>query len=288
MSDLFTEIGFALAKINLCLHVIGQRRDGYHLLDSLVAFAGIGDRLSATYAGSGHSLVIDGPFAAGLPTDGRNLILRAAEMVAPGAALAFHLEKHLPPASGIGGGSSDAAATIRLLHGSIYRSALPDAATLADLGADVPVCLTAPAPMRMRGIGERLDPVAGLPAGGILLANPGVEVSTPAIFKRLVHKQNSGLPDVLPVWPDMAALALWLQDQRNDLEAPAIAEQPVIGAVIDALWGLPRCLFARMSGSGATCFALFSTEDGASSAAETLRESHPEWWIEAGRLAPSA
>lgn len=270
----------ALAKINLCLHVTEQRADGYHLLDSLVVFVGIGDRLHAEPAVD-WSLALDGPFGAEVPADLDNLVLRAARACAPDFPVAFTLEKHLPPASGIGGGSADAAAAVR----AVSRLSGAAAVDLAELGADVPVCL-ASRPARMRGIGERLDDLADLPGGAIVLVNPRVEVPTPAVFKALARRDNPGLPESLPKWSDFAALADWLHDQRNDLEAPALQIAPVIGMVLEALRALPNALIARMSGSGATCFALFSELDAAEAAAARLRRDHPGWWVAAGPVYP--
>ncbi len=272
---------FAPAKINLCLHVTGQRQDGYHLLDSLVAFATIGDRLSLTPSDS-LTLSLSGPFGAALPLGADNLVLRAAAAVLPGVTGTFALEKHLPPASGIGGGSSDAAAAIRAVlraHPGVRPADL--AALAAGLGADVPVCLT-PRPARMRGIGDQLEPLANFPEGGIVLVNPGVEVPTPAVFRALLRKDHPPLPGTLPAWPDMAALAAWLHQQRNDLEAPARTVAPVISDVLEALGALPGALLARMSGSGATCFALFRDQAQAEAAAKRLHTPH--WWIAAGCL----
>lgn len=281
---------FAHAKINLCLHVTGQRADGYHLLDSLVVFAGVGDGLRASDAGE-TTLRIDGPFAADVPGGEDNLVLRAARLVSGDQGIALHLTKRLPPASGIGGGSADAAAAIRAvlrLHALNGRHApmTPDLAQrIGALGADLPVCL-ASHPTRMRGIGEVLDWLPPLPELHVVLANPRIEVPTPAVFKALPQKDNPALPDSLPHWGHAAALAEWLHTTRNDLEAPAIAQAPVISNVITALTALPEALFARMSGSGATCFALFSKEAQALDAADLLRDQHPEWWVSAGQVYP--
>lgn len=268
---------FAPAKVNLCLHVTGQRADGYHLLDSLVAFASIGDRLVARPA-SAASLTLAGPFGADLPGGPDNLVLRAAAGF--GAAAAFTLDKHLPPASGIGGGSADAAAALRALA-RLTGKAIPGGLALR-LGADVPVCLAA-RPARMRGVGEVLDPVT-LPQGWIVLANPRVEVPTPAVFRALARKHNPALPDTMPHWPDMAALAAWLATQRNDLEAPALAIAPVIAQVLAALRAQEGTRIARMSGSGATCFGLFAEEAPARAAETAIAAAHPGWWVAAGKL----
>lgn len=281
---------FGHAKINLALHVTGQRADGYHLLDSLVVFAGIGDGLRAARAETTR-LTVDGPFGAEVPQGEDNLVLRAARLAAGDMGVALHLTKRLPPASGIGGGSADAAAAIRAvlrlkaMAGELAPMTPEDGAKIAALGADVPVCLAAH-PARMRGIGEQLDWLPPLPEVHVVLANPRVAVPTPAVFTALVQKTNPPLPETLPQWRGAAELADWLATQRNDLEAPARQLAPVIGAVIGALGALPNALIARMSGSGATGFALFAKEDHALDAAEALRAAHPGWWVSAGLIYP--
>lgn len=277
--------GFAPAKINLTLHVTGQRADGYHLLDSLVTFAPVGDRLSVAPADE-LSLGVTGPEAAGVPEDGSNLVLRAARLLAEkqdirrGARIT--LEKCLPAASGIGGGSSDAAAALRLLARLWGLDPLPPPQSFAPLGADVPMCL-APVPQRVGGIGEELHPVT-LPPLPALLVNPRIEVATPAVFRALASKTNPPMPDSLPAFAGAGECIDWLAAQRNDLQAPAIALAPVIAELLVRLGALPGCRLARMSGSGATCFALFETPVAAEAAAERLRATHPGWWIAAGTL----
>lgn len=267
---------FAPAKINLALHVTGQRADGYHLLDSLVAFADIGDRVTASVA-SDLSLEVSGPKSAGVPTDDSNLVLKAAQLIgATGAHL--HLEKHLPAAAGIGGGSSDAAAALRALS---RLKGLPLPPNTERLGADIPVCLT-PQCQRMEGVGERITALPPLPDIAILLVNPGVHQPTPTIFKALTQKTNPPLP-AIPTFPTAASLIAWLKHTRNDLEPPAIKGAPVIADVLESLSSAP---FARMSGSGATCFALYETRAEAEAMAETLRAARPGWWIAATRLLP--
>lgn len=270
---------FAPAKINLCLHVTGRRADGYHLLDSLVVFAGVGDRVSGTLEGPPSqgvtSLEVTGPMAAGLSGEGDNLVLRAAR--AMGVSARIVLEKHLPVSSGIGGGSADAAATMRLLA-RLSGRALPDAAAVLALGADVPVCL-AGRPARMTGIGEGLAPLPPLPEVWLVLANPGVAVSTPAIFRALARADNAPLPRDLPRLRGAAELAAFVMMQRNDLEPPALTLEPVIGRVKAALSAQPGCLMARMSGSGATCFGLFADPLAASAAARAIRTAEPGWWV---------
>lgn len=264
----------APAKINLCLHVTGQRDDGYHLLDSLVAFAGIGDTVSAR-PWQGLSLSITGPEGAGLSAGADNLVLRAARLM--GARdLALTLDKCLPLASGIGGGSSDAAACLRLLAQRM-NAPLPSRKLALGLGADVPVCLD-PRACRMRGIGEDITPLPPLPPLWLVLVNPRLEVSTPQVFRALSRRNNPPLPQTLPVWNDTAALCDWLAGQRNDLEGPAIAIAPVIGQVLDVLGATEGCSLARMSGSGATCFGLYASPETAERAALTIRAAFPNWW----------
>ncbi|MEQ8341877.1 MAG: 4-(cytidine 5'-diphospho)-2-C-methyl-D-erythritol kinase [Marinovum algicola] len=265
---------FAPAKINLTLHVTGQRADGYHLLDSLVVFAGVGDVLRVAPADE-MSLRVTGPMAAGVPEDARNLCWKAAE--AFGAPVRIELEKHLPAAAGIGGGSSDAAAVLRAME-TIYGR--PFSGDALRLGADVPVCLLAHA-ARMSGIGEQVLPLSQPPMDAVLV-NPGVAVSTPAVFKALRSRDNPPMTD----WPldgrSDSTLA-WLRTMRNDLEPPAIGVQPVIGRVLTALDEEGADL-ARMSGSGATCFGLFPDGSAATAAAAGLRAAHPDWWVVATTL----
>jgi 4-diphosphocytidyl-2-C-methyl-D-erythritol kinase len=270
-------VALAPAKINLTLHVTGQRDDGYHLLDSLVVFADLGDRLVLRRAAA-PSLSVTGPMAAGVPLGPDNLVLRAAARM--GVDLEIGLEKHLPSAAGIGGGSSDAAAVLRGAVALVPGLALPADAGLS-LGADVPVCLMARA-ARMRGIGEDVAQVDGLPEVHGVLVNPGVAVSTAVIFRSLARKDNAAMPDVLPVWRDAADLAAWLAGQRNDMQAAAVAAAPVVGKVIAAVAATPGCLLARMSGSGATCFGLYADAEAAARAAAAL--ARPGWWVRAVRL----
>jgi 4-diphosphocytidyl-2-C-methyl-D-erythritol kinase len=269
-----TESEFAPAKVNLTLHVTGRRGDGYHLLDSLVAFAGVGDRVTVA---PGQGLTLNGPQAAGLPAGPDNLCMRAAEVM--GGGVAVTLDKVLPVASGIGGGSADAAAVLRAMV-RLGRS-LPPADRVLALGADVPVCLAGRA-VRMTGVGEGLTPVT-LPPAWLVLANPGVAVSTADVFRALTRRDNAPMPAV-PKLRDAPELAAFLAMARNDLEAPATALAPVIASVRHALTAQPGCLIARMSGSGATCFGLFPDGLTAAAAARTLRAANPGWWAEAAPL----
>lgn len=267
----------APAKINLTLHVTGQRADGYHLLDSLVVFADIGDELVLTLDPA-PSLTLGGPMAAGVPQGPDNLVLRAAAVM--GVPVRVHLDKHLPSAAGIGGGSSDAAAALRGIAALAPDSALPTDGGLS-LGADVPVCLLARA-ARMRGIGEDVRAIEGLPPLHAVLVNPGVAVPTGQVFGALARKDNPPMPDVLPRFADAGALAGWLATQRNDMQPAALAAQPAIGEVLAALEGTRDCLLARMSGSGATCFALYPDAATARRASDAL--TRPGWWVQAVHL----
>lgn len=282
----------APAKLNLTLEVVGRRADGYHLLDSLIAFTEYGDTLTAREADE-LTLALDGPFGRILVGDpAENLVLRAARLlaaeagVAPRATLA--LTKRLPVASGIGGGSSDAAATLVALA-ALWRLA-PDAGDLARLalrlGADVPVCLAART-ARLEGIGERIAPAPPVPAAPIVLVNPGVGLPTPKVFqaRRGDFSKGAGAGGVLRSSPtDAVALADALRPYGNDLTRPAVELLPVIGQVLARLEAASDSLIARMSGSGATCFALFPTAAAATAAAAAIAAAEPGWWAVATRL----
>ena len=272
----------APAKVNLYLHVTGRRADGYHLLDSLAVFGPAADALALAPADD-LSLRLDGPFGGALAAEPDNLVLRAARALAAAAGVparaAITLTKRLPIASGIGGGSADAAAALRGLDRlwGLDLGLARLAAIAAPLGADIPVCVAARA-ARMGGIGELLSPAPMIPACGLLLVNPGVALATPAVFRA----RGGGFtpPAVLPPgWPDAAAMARDLAATRNDLEAPAIGLCPVVAEVLAALQALPACLLARMSGSGATCFGIFQDAAAARAAASLLPGA---WWREAG------
>jgi 4-diphosphocytidyl-2-C-methyl-D-erythritol kinase len=268
---------FAPAKVNLALHVTGQRADGYHLLDSLVVFARVGDEIRASLDET-LRLHIVGSEAAGLSAGEDNLVLRAARVISSDRGAAIMLAKNLPVASGIGGGSADAAATLKALA-RLWDMPLPSMEAAIALGADVPVCLNGPYPQRMRGIGERLDPFVDLPGHlAMVLVNPRVAVSTPEVFKALSRKDNPPLEEVSDGFDTVPDFIAWLKRQRNDLEVPAITKVPVIGEVIRALTD-DGCLLARMSGSGATCFGLYEGQDAARDAARRLRKLYPGWWI---------
>lgn len=273
--------GFAPAKVNLALHVTGLRPDGWHLLDSLVVFAGLGDQIGGTVARD-LSLTVGGAFSAGIPTGEDNLVMRAARLLAArrgvrlGAAL--RLTKSLPPAAGIGGGSSDAAAAIRHVAHLWKVAPLPpgDPEVLA-LGADVPVCLSAPAPQRMEGIGEILTPWPGLPSCALVLVNPRVELPTAQVFRAMTRRRNPPLSP--PPGPGFAALVDWLAMQRNDMEPAARALAPVIGRALARLSAAPGVALARMSGSGATCYGLCPDFATAKRAAMAIQIAEQGWWV---------
>lgn len=281
----------ARAKINLALHVTGRRADGYHLLDSLVTFAEAGDGLRFA-SSAADRLTLGGRFGALLDAEGDNLVVKARDLLrlalqelghaAP--PVHIHLDKDLPIAAGIGGGSADAAATLRGLQ-RFWNATLPDEALAVlalKLGADVPMCLSS-RPLIARGIGEALTPVA-LPAFSMLLINPLIGVSTPEIFRRLERRDNAPLP-LLPPSGDASVWLDYLKDQRNDLEPPARSLVLVIGQLITALEESGARL-ARMSGSGATCFGLYAAERDAIAASEQLAARFPEAYIKATRTLP--
>lgn len=268
---------FAPAKVNLYLHVTGKRADGYHLLDSLAVFPDVGDTLSVTPSGT-LTLDVAGPCGEGLTGEADNLVLRAARLLAPGRGAALRLGKFLPVASGIGGGSADAAAALNLL--SSFWDVSADLPALAlQLGADVPVCLTSH-PARMQGIGEILAPAPKIPEFGMLLVNPGVAVPTPAVFKAR-RGAFSPAPALPGRWADVDAMVADLRACTNDLQDAAIGIAPVIGEVLETLAGLPGSKMVRMSGSGATCFAIFNTPADAAEAVDEIPEA---WWAWGGGL----
>ncbi|NIJ18579.1 4-diphosphocytidyl-2-C-methyl-D-erythritol kinase [Sphingomonas naasensis] len=267
---MLTEI--ARAKLNLALHVRARRPDGYHELETLFAFVEQGDVLRLAPADTPRFRVT-GPFAAALAGEGDNLVTRAAARFAEsfgGGAHAIELEKHLPVASGIGGGSADAAAALRALA-RLHIVPLDDPGlfAIADaLGSDVPACLLGKTAIG-KGRGEQLQPVTGMPGTPVLLVNPGVAVSTAEVFRRWDGVDRG------PLGGDPLA-------GRNDLEAPALAIAPVIGEVLAALAAQPGVTLARMSGSGATCFALFETVEACAAAAVAV--ARPGWWSAETRL----
>jgi len=270
----------ASAKINLFLHVGDKRADGFHPLQSLAVFTQLGDVLTLEPA-SELSLTVEGPFAKGLDGEGDNLVLRAAKALQENtlAGARLTLTKNLPVASGIGGGSADAAAALRGLR-QLWNLKSDDASLrdiAAALGSDIPVCLES-APAFMEGRGEILRATESMPRVPLLLVNPGVAVPTKDVFAGL--SQRSGIEMVLPRgrFRDTADLLRFLDTTRNDLEIPARALQPVIGEVLGRIAALPGALLARMSGSGATCFGIFADDDCCRRAAEVLKSAMPGWW----------
>lgn len=283
----------AAAKINLCLHVTGRREDGYHVLDSIVVFADAqaADRIEASPAPRDR-FAVTGPFAAELaridPAD--NLMLKARDWLRArggkraAAPISLHLEKRLPVASGLGGGSADAAAALRLMAAQWTIPIDTIAEDAVELGADVPMCLANTA-LRATGIGDLITAISGVPPLASVLVNPGIGVSTPAVFAALDKRDNPPIPD-LPAqgFADTATLTRWLASHtRNDLQAPARRIAPIIGDVLAELEA-HGALLARMSGSGPTCFGLFDTRRAAMVAAEAL--ARPGWWVCSTSLNP--
>lgn len=283
---------FAPAKINFFLHVGPPGADGYHPLCSLMAFADLGDRLTVQPADA-LALQVTGPFAHGAPATPDNLVLRAAHALLARASgplppMGLVLDKQLPVAAGLGGGSSDAGAALRLLRAALEMD-LDDAALqaiAAELGADGAACLWG-RPVLAEGRGERLSPAPALPVLDAVLVNPGVPVSTPAVYRRLDASGWFGdiAPPSMPeAFEDVAELAGWLAAQRNDLERPAVEVAPEVGTVLETLAGERESLLARVSGSGGTCFALCASDIEAEGLAERLEAMAPQWWVRRCRL----
>ncbi|MEO3416500.1 4-(cytidine 5'-diphospho)-2-C-methyl-D-erythritol kinase [Roseovarius sp. CAU 1744] len=268
---------FAPAKVNLTLHVTGQRTDGYHLLDSLVMFADVGDRITVKPSDT-PIMIIKGPMAESLPRDRSNVVAQVAD--AMGVSAQIQLEKNLPVAAGIGGGSSDAAATFRALS-EISGKPIPE--DLVAFGADVPVCMHGKA-ARMRGIGNDIHSVPDLPVLHAVLVNPKLPVMTAEVFKRLRDHNNAAMPDDLPNGASARELIAWLAEMRNDLQDAAIEAEPIIEHVFNTLAVTPGCLLTRMSGSGGTCFGLYGDAETAAAAAGRLHQDYPGWWVAATRL----
>jgi 4-diphosphocytidyl-2-C-methyl-D-erythritol kinase len=278
---------FAPAKVNLFLHVGAPAPDGYHPVCSLMAFADVGDTVRLVPDGEG--LAVEGPFAAGLAGEGNNLVLRARDALLARAGrtadFGIVLEKALPIAAGLGGGSSDAAAALRLIRDTL-RLAVDDEGLrqiAGSLGADGPACLDA-TPVVGTGRGDVLAPAPPFPSLPAVLVNPGVASPTGPVYRAYdaaVAPEGANAPD----WPEAlgtpAQVAVLLTRCRNDLEAPAIALAPEIGECLEALYAHPEPLLARMSGSGATCFALCADTDAAATLAERLKAEHPHWWVRA-------
>lgn len=283
---------FAAAKVNLFLHVGGPDADGYHPVCSLMAFADLGDTLE-THEAEALSLRLSGPFARELEGEGDNLVLRAARALTtaarrPAPPVGLSLHKRLPVASGLGGGSSDAGAALRLLR-EAFGLTISDRdleAVAASLGADGAACLWG-APAIAQGRGERLSPAPGLPPLDAVLVNPRVPVSTAEVYRRFDALGRFGdvaVPAMPEAFEDAAELAGWLGVQSNDLQAAAIEVAPEVGVALEALAGEPEALLARVSGSGGTCFALCASDIEAEGLAERLEALAPHWWIERCRL----
>ena len=280
----------APAKINLALHVTGRRPDGYHAIETLAVFADFGDVVTATLGAEGRmGLSVKGHFAPALadatqPAD--NLVVRAATELTritgarklPAARLT--LTKRIPVAAGLGGGSADAAATLRLLNRQWGLGHAPDklAKIGLRLGADVPMCL-ASRPLIATGVGERITPVHGVPAMPVVLAHPGGPVPAAGVFGRLAPAERTPLPATPARFRSLLDVIFWLRKARNDLEEPAAAVSKTAVAAAKALRSDPECLFARMSGSGAAAFGIFTTMDAAERAAARLQEAKPRWWV---------
>jgi 4-diphosphocytidyl-2-C-methyl-D-erythritol kinase len=275
---------FAPAKLNLYLHVVGRRPDGYHALDSLAVFLGVGDEVAARPADE-LALTVTGPFAAALPSGPENLVLRAARALAQAAGVparaALTLTKNLPVAAGLGGGSADAAAALAALE-RLWRTGMTDAALdrlALGLGADVPLCRRR-RPQQVAGIGEVLSDAPALPPFHVVLANPGTPLSTAAVFAALAPAFSQAAPLQRPP-ADARDLAALLAARRNDLEPPARRLVPALDDALAALAASADCLLARMSGSGATCFGIFATRPAAEAAAKAVANQYPAWWVAA-------
>lgn len=288
MAEVLTHI--APAKINLALHVVGKRSDGYHLIESLAVFAEDGDHLSAEPADA-DDITVAGRYAAQVPLGEANLIIRARDLLrdrfgeAATPPVALRLEKHLPVASGIGGGSSDAATTMRMLA-QLWKLETEDAelAQLGlQLGADVPMCLAA-RPLLARGIGEEIEPLKRFPALFVVLVNPGVPLATAHVFQALSRADNETMP-IISADGNADAVIDWLIGTRNDLEEPAMSLAPEIADALQALRDGGAAV-ARMSGSGATCFGIFRSKAEAERAAAAISAAAPAWFVSAMRVAP--
>lgn len=279
----------ARAKLNLYLHITGRRPDGYHELDTLFAFVDFGDRLTISAADK-FSLTQDGDLDAQLPAEDQNLVWQAAHALAVSFGIVptghIHLEKYIPVASGLGGGSADAAAALRGLC-QIWELPVDDSKVMQvaqQLGADVPACLGSTASLAT-GIGDLLEPLS-LPSCGVVLVNPMISLATPLVFQAW---RDSGA-GFSPAHPPQQALTSYdhllecLGSRHNDLESAAISQLPVIADILAALRGATGCALARMSGSGASCFGLFQTSELAIEAARNLSALQPKWWVKPATL----
>ncbi len=281
----------APAKINLALHVCGRRADGYHLLDSLVVFTGIGDRITVSESDT-LQLEITGLFGSALSREPNNLVLRAARLLQDVAGCSrgarIRLEKNLPVASGIGGGSADAAATLRAC-GALWNvdpAQISNARLAADLGADIPVCVHQK-PAFMSGIGENIDTAPRLPTCWLVLVNPGRPLATKDVFAALPNFSRPLARDSFNNLTAAADLADALKEHSNDLAGPAIALEPTIAATLATLENSPGCLLARLSGSGPTCFGLFADAQTAEKTAALIAAAQPDWWVAPTQILPA-
>ncbi len=265
----------ARAKVNLCLHITGRRDDGMHLLDSIVVFPNVGDVLEVKSADD-LTLKIDGPFGAGLDAGANNLVMQAARLLTNNGA-ALRLQKNLPLASGIGGGSADAAACIRLLS-RLRRTKFPPMSQLIQLGADVPVCMDQ-TPKRMSGIGQELVSIPPLPEFWVVLVNAGHGVETGAVFKAMEVHDNRSILNIPASFKTQQGLFDFLRAQRNDMQEVAVNISPAIADVMAKISATKNCALTRMSGSGGTCFGLFATKREASAAASQIQHNQPDWWV---------
>ncbi|HVY20365.1 MAG TPA: 4-(cytidine 5'-diphospho)-2-C-methyl-D-erythritol kinase [Bauldia sp.] len=282
----------AFAKINLALHVLGRRTDGYHQIETLVVFADYADVVSAAPSEDGRMhLSVRGPFAGNLTEGtppGQNLAIRAAAELLrvagkrPPQPARLTLTKRIPIAAGLGGGSADAAATMRLLDREWGLGLTePELNRIGvHLGADVVMCL-ASRPLVARGIGEQLTPVTGIPPLPIVIAHPGVAVATRDVFAALPAGDRTPLPSLPTKFASLLEVIFWLRQARNDLAEPAVAVNKAAGSAVRALKRDPDCLFARMSGSGAAAFGIFVTLEAAERAADRLRQARPGWFVTA-------
>lgn len=277
----------APAKINLFLHVTGRRPDGYHLLESLVVFADISDEIEVSPSDT-FELTVQGPFAKDLSSTD-NIVLKAARYLQKRhgirEAARIHLTKNIPISAGLGGGSSDAAAVILALEQLWNCPALPGADVLTQqLGADVPVCLRCQ-PTIMRGIGEDLSQAEDFPSCGVLLINPGRPVPTAEVFRAVRPPFSQPFLRIGPAdWRTFEDLTAFLNSTKNDLTAPAAALAPIVNDCLNVLSATVDCALGRMTGSGATCFGLFRTEQEARGAANAISKSYPAWWIKSGKM----
>ena len=269
----------ASAKVNLCLQIVGQKSNGFHLLDSIVGFTEFGDHLSFKKSDE-LELTMKGAFSDQIPVDKSNLILKAAELlrtinnIKTGAHIT--LTKNLPPSAGLGGGSSDAAATIRGLS-RMWGTDLPEIHDLMKIGSDLPVCINQKT-QHMKGFGEVLNVVNTFPNLPILLVNPLKKVSTQTVFRKLENKKNSPLSKYEKLFQTKKDWINWLLLQRNDLMEPAVSVEPVISEVLQFISNQISVEKVSMSGSGATCFGVFENKHDCDLAMKQVRQERPDWW----------